>query len=123
VKYTYFGDADLSGSIDATDYSLIDNGYVNSLSGWIHGDFDFSGVIDATDYALIDNAYVNQSGALADALLAEHSRMFGGEYLAALNAIRAGVIPEPGAGAIGIAVLMLAGRRRPAPRLCGHRQT
>ncbi|WP_428940913.1 beta strand repeat-containing protein [Fontivita pretiosa] len=65
VKRTYFGDADLSGSIDATDYSLIDNGFVNSLTGWIHGDFDYSGGIDATDYALIDNAFVNQSGVLA----------------------------------------------------------
>ncbi|WP_428937290.1 aspartyl protease family protein [Fontivita pretiosa] len=123
VKYTYFGDADLSGSIDATDYSLIDNGYVNSLSGWINGDFDYSGVIDATDYALIDNAYVNQAGPLAAALIAEHARMFGGEYLSALNAIRAGVIPEPGAAAIGITVLMLAGRICPARGLRRRRPT
>jgi hypothetical protein len=95
VKFTYFGDADLSGSIDATDYSLIDNGYIYQLSGWINGDFDYSGSIDATDYALIDNAYVNQVGPLAEALIAEHTRMFGGEYLAALRAIQSGVIPEP----------------------------
>ncbi|WP_428937480.1 beta strand repeat-containing protein [Fontivita pretiosa] len=95
VKFTYFGDADLSGSIDATDYSLIDNGYVNTLSGWINGDFDYSGVIDATDYALIDNAYVNQAGPLAEALIAEHTKLFGGEYVAALRAIQSGVVPEP----------------------------
>ncbi|WP_428938044.1 autotransporter-associated beta strand repeat-containing protein [Fontivita pretiosa] len=109
VKFTYFGDADLSGTIDATDYSLIDNGYVNSLTGWINGDFDYSGVIDATDYALIDNAYVNQSGALAEALIAGHSRMFGGEYPAALRAIQSGVIPEGGAGGLVIAGLLAAG--------------
>ncbi|WP_428939919.1 hypothetical protein [Fontivita pretiosa] len=95
VKFTYFGDADLSGSIDATDYSLIDNGYVNSLSGWINGDFDYSGTIDATDYALIDNAYVNQAGPLAEALIAEHTKLFGGEYVAALRAVQSGVVPEP----------------------------
>ncbi|WP_428937553.1 hypothetical protein [Fontivita pretiosa] len=95
VKFTYFGDADLSGSIDATDYSLIDNGYVNSLSGWINGDFDYSGSIDATDYALIDNAYVNQSGPLAEALIAGHARLFGNEYLIALRAVQGGVMPEP----------------------------
>ncbi|WP_428937803.1 beta strand repeat-containing protein [Fontivita pretiosa] len=95
VKFTYFGDADLSGSIDATDYSLIDNGYVNTLTGWINGDFDYSGVIDATDYALIDNAYVNQAGPLADALIAQHSQQFGGEYVAALRAVQSGVVPEP----------------------------
>ncbi|WP_428940689.1 hypothetical protein [Fontivita pretiosa] len=103
VKFTYFGDADLSGSIDATDYSLIDNGYVNSLSGWINGDFDYSGVIDATDYALIDNAYVNQVGALAEAIIAEHAKILGGEYLAALRAVQSGVIPEPAAlGALSV---------------------
>ncbi|WP_428940765.1 hypothetical protein [Fontivita pretiosa] len=64
VKYTYFGDADLSGNVDATDYSLIDNGYTNQLGGWINGDFDYSGTIDATDYALIDNAFTNQGGPL-----------------------------------------------------------
>jgi hypothetical protein len=95
VKFTYFGDADLSGAVDATDYSLIDNGYVNGLSGWLNGDFDYSGVIDATDYALIDNAYVNQSGVLAETMIAQHTRLFGGEYLAALAAVRSGVVPEP----------------------------
>ncbi|WP_428936719.1 hypothetical protein [Fontivita pretiosa] len=100
VKFTYFGDADLSGSIDATDYSLIDNGYVNSLSGWINGDFDYSGAIDATDYALIDNAYVNQSGALAEAMILEHTMRFGDEYLAALRAIQSGLLPEPAAAGL-----------------------
>ncbi|HWP41510.1 MAG TPA: hypothetical protein VNL70_11330 [Tepidisphaeraceae bacterium] len=115
VKFTYFGDADLSGSIDATDYSLIDNGYVNSLSGWLNGDFDYSGSIDATDYALIDNAYVNQAGPLAEALIAEHARMFGGEYLAALRAIQSGVIPEPvSAGLVlGVALGLTRQCRRP----------
>jgi hypothetical protein len=114
VKFTYFGDADLSGSIDATDYSLIDNGFVNALSGWLNGDFDYSGVIDATDYALIDNAFVNQGGPLADALIAQHSQQFGGEYVAALRAIQSGVIPEPaGLGACLLAGLLSAcGRRR-----------
>ncbi|HWP39721.1 MAG TPA: autotransporter-associated beta strand repeat-containing protein [Tepidisphaeraceae bacterium] len=114
VKFTYFGDADLSGSIDATDYSLIDNGYVNSLTGWLNGDFDYSGSIDATDYALIDNAYVNQVGPLGEALIAEHARMLGGEYLAALRAIQSGVIPEP--AAIGLLLggaTILTRRRRP----------
>ncbi|WP_428940688.1 hypothetical protein [Fontivita pretiosa] len=110
VKFTYFGDADLSGSIDATDYSLIDNGYVNSLSGWINGDFDYSGVIDATDYALIDNAYVNQVGALAEAIIAEHAKIFGGEYLAALRAVQSGVIPEPAALGVMAIGLLWSGR-------------
>ncbi|WP_428938311.1 dockerin type I repeat-containing protein [Fontivita pretiosa] len=125
VKFTCFGDADLSGSIDATDYSLIDNGYVNSLTGWINGDFDYSGTIDATDYALIDNAYVNQAGPLAEALIAQHSQQFGGEYLAALRAIQSGVIPEPaslGACITGLLAGSSALRRgaRPVRRRIGQ---
>ncbi|WP_428937493.1 PEP-CTERM sorting domain-containing protein [Fontivita pretiosa] len=113
VKFTYFGDADLSGTIDATDYSLIDNGYVNSLSGWINGDFDYSGSIDATDYALIDNAYVNQSGPLASAVIAEHTERYGEAYTAALRAIQAGAVPEPTAiGLLGAGALVCTRRRR-----------
>jgi hypothetical protein len=121
VKFTYFGDADLSGAIDATDYSLIDNGYVNGLSGWINGDFDYSGVIDATDYALIDNAFVNQSGVLAEAMIARHTRLFGGEYLAALSAVRAGVIPEPASIWACIAPLLIAAGTSPR-RSSGRKQ-
>jgi hypothetical protein len=43
---------------------------------------------------------VNQAGPLAEAMIAEHMRMFGGEYLAALRAIQSGVIPEPASCAL-----------------------
>ncbi len=112
VKLTHFGDADLSGAIDAADYLQIDSGYANGLSGWIHGDFDYSGAIDPTDYALIDNAYSHQSGALAEAIIARHAQLFGWDYLAALNAIQSGdAIPEPAAGAVFL-VLFACGARR-----------
>src|SRR5205823_1786138 len=64
VRFTYFGDANLSGDVNSTDYFLIDNGFLNNRSGWINGDFDFSGTINSTDYFLIDNAFLNQGGAL-----------------------------------------------------------
>jgi hypothetical protein len=107
VKYTYFGDADLSGEIDATDYSLIDNGYVNRLSGWINGDFDYNGIIDATDYALIDNAFINQGLPLGQIqqLLAERRMRFGQAYVSALAAIQSGHIPEPAAATVAVAVV------------------
>jgi hypothetical protein len=64
VKYTWFGDADLSGSIDGTDYGLIDAGFLSngSLGGWFNGDFDYSDTIDGTDYGLIDGAFLTQDG-------------------------------------------------------------
>jgi autotransporter-associated beta strand protein len=61
LKETFFGDADLSGSVNATDYSLIDVGYGSHLTGWENGDFNYDGVVNATDYSLIDQSYVFQS--------------------------------------------------------------
>ena len=60
VKYTYYGDADLSGVVDAIDYELIDNGFNMGLAGWSNGDFNYDGVINGDDYTLIDNAYNTQ---------------------------------------------------------------
>jgi alpha-L-arabinofuranosidase len=72
VKYTYFGDADLSGKVDSTDYGLIDSGFnsqsgAHPLSGWRNGDFNYDGSINGDDYTLIDNAF-NTQGATSLAL-------------------------------------------------------
>jgi hypothetical protein len=57
VKYAYYGDANIDGKVDGSDYTLIDNGFHNHLTGWINGDFNNDGVVDGSDYTLIDNAY------------------------------------------------------------------
>ena len=68
IKYTYFGDADLNGSVDnSTDYLLWPNGFSSngSLSGWFNGDFDYSGTIDnSTDYLLWANGFSSQGSPL-----------------------------------------------------------
>jgi hypothetical protein len=64
VKFTYFGDADLSGGVDDTDFFLTNNGYLNSLSGWLNGDFDYSGAVDDTDFFLLNNGFLNQGAGL-----------------------------------------------------------
>jgi hypothetical protein len=60
IKYTYFGDADLSGTVTAADYLQIDNGYNNGGTGWHNGDFNYDDFINGDDYALIDNAFNSQ---------------------------------------------------------------
>jgi probable HAF family extracellular repeat protein len=65
VKYTWNGDADLNGKLDADDYFQIDNGFAKNLIGYRNGDFDFNGSVDADDYFLIDNAFLQQTGVLA----------------------------------------------------------
>jgi rhamnogalacturonan endolyase len=66
IKYTYFGDANLDGKVDGTDYSRIDNGYLHQLTSWFNGDFNYSQNIDGSDYTLIDNAFNSQSTSLAE---------------------------------------------------------
>jgi hypothetical protein len=56
IKYTYAGDANLDGQIDAGDYGVIDNFVqVSNASGYFNGDFNYDGFIDAGDYGIIDN--------------------------------------------------------------------
>jgi hypothetical protein len=107
------GDTDLSGSIDSTDYALIDNGFLNNLSGWVNGDFDYNGLIDSTDYALIDNAFLNQGAPLATAMVSLHTEMFGADYTAALAAVQSGQVPEPASlSLLGLGALTVLRRRR-----------
>ncbi len=67
VKYTYFGDANLDGVVNGSDYTLIDNGFNNSLTGWHNGDFNYDGIVNGDDYTLIDNAFNTQGASLAAA--------------------------------------------------------
>jgi hypothetical protein len=64
VRYTYYGDANLDGQVDGSDYSLIDNGFLMHLTGWYNGDFNYDGVVDGSDYTLIDNAFNTQQANL-----------------------------------------------------------
>ncbi len=98
IKYTFVGDADLSGTISAADYLLIDNGFQNSLTGWRNGDFNYDGSINGDDYALIDNAFNTQGSTT---------------FAAAPTELIAAQLPEP-AGLIFLAGSLMALRRRRA---------
>jgi fibronectin-binding autotransporter adhesin len=71
LRYTYYGDTNLDGKVDASDYSRIDVAYATdkitpgSMTGWFNGDFNYDGVINGSDYTLIDNAFNTQGAALA----------------------------------------------------------
>src|SRR5439155_4491679 len=63
LKETFFGDANLDGSVNSQDYSLIDFNVTNggTATGGVNGDFNYDGVVNAADYSLIDTAYAFQS--------------------------------------------------------------
>jgi fibronectin-binding autotransporter adhesin len=107
VKYTYYGDADLSGTVDGSDYSRIDNGALLNLTGWYNGDFNYDGVINGSDYTLIDNSYNTQGANIAAEI--------GGAIATAQIAGGSGVaaVPEPTMlGLLGLGAIGLLGRRK-----------
>jgi fibronectin-binding autotransporter adhesin len=110
VKYTYYGDTNLDGKVDGSDYSAIDSTYLQemntstAISGWQNGDFNYDGVVNGSDYTLIDNAF-NSQGAQISAELATPT---------AEIAVGGGVsaVPEPTSmSLLVISTLGLLGRR------------
>jgi hypothetical protein len=107
VKYTYFGDADLSGTVTGADYQQIDNGFGNNLTGWSNGDFNYDGIINGSDFALIDNTFnqINATTAGALAIIGAPADNFAIESVSP--------VPEPiGVGLICFAFSTLTLRRR-----------
>ena len=67
VKYTYNGDANIDGKINADDYFKIDSGFLAQLATptYANGDFNYDKKINADDYFLIDSAFLGQGQPLA----------------------------------------------------------
>jgi len=104
VKYTYYGDANLDGTVNGADYQQIDNGFGLGLTGWSNGDFNYDGVVDGSDFSLIDNTFnqINATGAGPLALIANSTDLL------------ASSVPEPwsfGIAFVGLTALSV-GRRR-----------
>ena len=105
IKYTYFGDANLDGKVDGSDYARIDAGYISggTKTGWLNGDFNYDGKIDGSDYTLIDNAFNRQSGQISSAAMIATET--------AQIATSGGAVPEPTAvGLLGVGALSLLSR-------------
>ncbi|HYO09278.1 MAG TPA: carbohydrate-binding protein [Tepidisphaeraceae bacterium] len=63
LKYTYAGDANLSGRVDGDDYFVIDSKVTSAGAwGWWNGDFDYTGKLTGDDYFLIDSTIGRQGG-------------------------------------------------------------
>jgi fibronectin-binding autotransporter adhesin len=105
ISYTYFGDADLSGTLNGADYQQIDLGFGSHLTGWSNGDFNYDGVVDGADYALIDNTFnqIAATGAAPLAIIASSNLSVGSASTSS--------VPEPGDLAVVGLWAILAGRR------------
>jgi T5SS/PEP-CTERM-associated repeat protein len=97
VRYTYNGDANLDGRVNADDYFRIDQGFLRQPSEplFAQGDFNYDGRVNADDYFLIDQAFLGQGDVI------------GAGALAAVAAV-----PEPGVASLLALGGLLAIRRR-----------
>ena len=92
VRYTYYGDANIDGSVDSVDFNSIASNFGGSGKSWSQGDSNYVGVVDTTDFNLLASNF--------------------GKTLAAEAASPVGSpVPEP-AGISGAVLLMLALYRR-----------
>jgi hypothetical protein len=101
IKYTYYGDTNLDGRVDGSDYTKIDNGFNNHLTGWFNGDFNYDGVVDGSDYTLIDNAFNTQGATLASQIASTTAQIAGGA-----------AVPEPATLGLVVVSTIVLGRRR-----------
>jgi hypothetical protein len=111
VKYTFAGDANLDGTVNGSDYTLIDNGFNSGMSGWRNGDFNYDGVINGDDYMLIDNAFNTQGNTIFSAVLAAPTEMIASDTAQVAGTSIA--VPEPGSLAVlTLSITGLLSKRR-----------
>ena len=89
VKYTYIGDANLSGAVSFDDYVGMDNAFFGLIPnlGWATGDINFDGVINFDDYSKVDQAFFFQGAPLSG------------------EGNMQSPVPEPGAMVLGVLVI------------------
>jgi autotransporter-associated beta strand protein len=114
VKYTYYGDADLSGSVTLDDFTLFLHGYQGGGTTWFVGDFNYNGVVTLDDFTQFLYGYQNQGAPLSALEQAVNSSDASPAQIAAMiAAVQA--VPEPdcvAVMAVAYTGFMLSRRRR-----------
>ena len=108
VMYTWAGDCDLNGVVDAVDYGTIDNWIqFPGTNGYANGDLNYDGVIDAVDYGIIDNSIQLQGDPFPT----------GGSPAGWTSTV---AVPEPGACGFALLAVLAVRRRRRRRRYWRH---
>jgi len=101
VRYTWAGDANLDGSVDTVDFTILASNFSSGVGDWNQGDFNYDGFVDTSDLGFIAQNFP-QGPITAPSLAASAP---GG----ALGAL----VPEPASlTLVGLAAAGLLARRR-----------
>jgi hypothetical protein len=113
IMYTYAGDLNLDGLVDAGDYGIIDN-FVQfpGTFGYANGDINYDGVIDAADYGIIDNTIQLQGPPI----------LVNAAVVAGTGVSGVTPVPEPTSlSVLGVAAACLLGHRSRRSRCAARR--
>jgi autotransporter-associated beta strand protein len=110
IMYTLYGDANLDGKVNGTDFTLMAAHFNDSVTnGWDEGDFDYSNAVNGGDFVLLAdnfNQFASQSAVGAADLAAL-------DAFASSNGISLTAVPEPAsAGLCALGAMGVLARRR-----------
>jgi autotransporter-associated beta strand protein len=101
VKYTLLGDANLDGTVDGNDFTILIANLGKVGSSWDQGDFDYDGAVSGSDFTdLIRNLGDSTSGADVVIPAADYAAI---DAFAAANGLMVDV-PEPACDTLAVVV-------------------
>jgi hypothetical protein len=116
VAYTLYGDANLDGKVDITDFNIFAPNFgLPTTLGWEAGDFDYSGTVDIGDFNLFaGNFGLSDNGTPLGLPAADYAAL---DAFAAANGLSLTSVPEPASlGLLIMGVVGVMARRRRSPR-------
>jgi hypothetical protein len=115
IAYALYGDANLDGTVNGTDFGLFAANFGKVVSGgWQMGDFDYNGVVNGADFGrLAGNFGMSASGTSVVLPEGDWAAL---DAFAEANGLSLTAVPEPVCtGLLGVVGLGLLARRRRDP--------
>jgi hypothetical protein len=115
IKYTLLGDANLDGTVNGADFSILAANFGQGYTNWDQGNFLFTPAINGADFsALAHNFGQGDSGADVAVSQADIDALDSFAIANGLPLPAIGVVPEPASAALLSAASVLFMRRRRA---------
>jgi hypothetical protein len=119
IKYTLLGDANLDGTVNGSDFSILAANFGLGVTNWDQGNFLYGSSVNGSDFsALAANFGQGDSGADVSVSQADIAALDAFAVANGLPLPMIGGVPEPGTGGLVVlsAIGWLGRRRRGSPR-------